>query len=57
MSDFLNKNVRLSTVKAYAKLAAKAGALSADEYAQIRLVQGFRHAEGRRVDAKRETTC
>jgi integrase len=48
--------VRLSTVKAYAKLAAKAGALSADEYAQIRLVQGFRHAEGRRVDAKRETT-
>lgn len=49
-------NVRLSTIKAYAKLAAKAGALSADEYAQIRLVQGFRHAEGRRVDAKRETT-
>ncbi|SRR6266536_1811321 len=49
-------NVRLSTVKAYARLAAKAGALSADEYAQIRLVQGFRHAEGRRVDAKRETT-
>lgn len=49
-------NVRLSTIKAYAKLAAKAGALSADEYAQIRLVAGFRHAEGRRVDAKREQT-
>ena len=49
-------NVRLSTVKAYVKLATKAGALNPDEYAQIRLVQGFRHAEGRRVDAKRETT-
>lgn len=49
-------NVRLSTIKAYAKLAAKAGALGADAYAQIRLVQGFRHAEGRRVDAKREQT-
>lgn len=49
-------NVRLSTIKAYTKLAAKAGALAADEYAQIRLVAGFRHAEGRRVDAKRETT-
>lgn len=49
-------NVRLSTVKTYARLAAKAGALSADEYAQIKLVEGFRHAEGRRIDAKRETT-
>jgi integrase len=49
-------NVRLSTIKAYTKLAAKAGALGADEYAQIRLVAGFRHAEGRRIDAKRETT-
>ena len=36
--------------------AAKAGALSTDEYAQIKLVEGFRHAEGRRIDAKRETT-
>ena len=49
-------NVRLSTVKVYARLAAKAGMLAADEYAQIKLVAGFRHAEGRRVDAKRETT-
>jgi integrase len=49
-------NVRLSTIKAYAKLAAKAGTLPENEYAQIRLVQGFRHAEGRRVDAKREQT-
>jgi len=49
-------NVRLSTVKVYTRLAAKAGALPDSDYAQIRLVAGFRHAEGRRVDAKRETT-
>lgn len=49
-------NVRLSTVKTYAKLATKAGALAAEEYALIKLVAGFRHAEGRRVDARRETT-
>jgi integrase len=46
-------NVRLSTVKVYAALATKAGTLMPDEYAQIKLVAGFRHAEGRRVDAKR----
>jgi integrase len=49
-------NVRLSTVKAYAKRAMQAGTLSADDYTQIRVVAGFRHAEGRRVDAKREQT-
>lgn len=49
-------NVRLSTVKTYARLATKAGVLTAEDYAQIRLVAGFRHAEGRRVDARRETT-
>jgi integrase len=48
-------NVRLATVKAYAKLATQAGAVSADEYARIKLISGYRHAEGRRVDATRET--
>lgn len=49
-------NVRLSTVKAYAKLAMQAGALAPDVYAAIRAVGGYQHAEGKRVDARRETT-
>ena len=49
-------NVRLSTVKTYAKLAAQAGALEAAAYALIALVQGYRQAQGRRVDAQREQT-
>lgn len=49
-------NVRLATVKAYAKLATQAGTIAADAYALISLVPGYRAAEGRRVDAKRETT-
>lgn len=49
-------NVRLATVKTYARLATKAGVLHADAYALIKLVSGFRHAEGRRVDAKRVQT-
>lgn len=49
-------NRALSTVKAYAKLATQAGAIAADEFALISLVAGYRHAEGRRLDAKRPTT-
>lgn len=49
-------NVRLSTVKTYAKLAAQAGELDAGQLAQIQLVKGFRQGETRRVDAARETT-
>jgi integrase len=49
-------NVRLSTVKAYCKLVTKAGVLPAAEYALIKLVTGYRHAEGRNVDAGREQT-
>lgn len=49
-------NARLSTVKTYCKLAVKVGAVPPDEYARIKLVAGYRHAEGRRVDANRETT-
>lgn len=49
-------NVRLSTVKKYCALAARAGALPAEEMGLIKLVQGFRHKEGRNIDATREKT-
>ncbi len=49
-------NVRLSTVKVYARLAAKAGSIPPEEYALIKLVAGFRFVEGRRVDAQRPQT-
>lgn len=49
-------NVRLSTVKVYCKLAARAGTLHPAEYALIKLVTGYRHAEGRNIDQRRETT-
>jgi len=46
-------NVRLSTVKTYAKLAAQAGALDRGEYAMIRAIEGYRHAEGANLDKNR----
>ena len=46
-------NVRLSTVKTYARLAMQSGALSPQEYAMLRSVQGYSQAEGRRVDQRR----
>jgi integrase len=49
-------NVRLSTVKQYAKLAAKAGALAPSDLAMVRTVNGYSHREGRRVDERREVT-
>lgn len=49
-------NVRLATVKAYCKLATKAGAIPSSEYALIKLVEGYRHKEGLHVDEKREVT-
>jgi integrase len=47
-------NVRLSTVKVYARLALLAGVLSADTYAAIRAVQGYSRKEGKRVDDDRK---
>jgi integrase len=47
-------NVRLATVKSYARLALKAGALTATEYALIRSVQGYSHKEGKRIDEQRQ---
>ena len=47
-------NLKLSTVKTYAKLAAKAGALSSQELALIRSVSGYSRKEGKRIDERRE---
>lgn len=49
-------NVRLSTIKAYCKLVTKAGILDASAYALIKLITGYRHAEGRNIDQRREVT-
>ena len=50
-------NGRLSTVKTYAKLAAKAGVLDPVELAMIRTaVEGYSRTEGKRVDDKRAVT-
>jgi integrase len=46
-------NVRISTVKTYAKLAAKAGTLDRSEYAMIRLVESYRLNEAGKIDEKR----
>ncbi len=42
-------------MKTYAKLAAKAGAIKPEELAMIRMVSGYGHREGQRVDEKRES--
>lgn len=47
-------NVRLSTIKTYAKLALKAGAILPEEYALIQAVEGYSHKEIARVDRERE---
>lgn len=49
-------NVRLSTVKTYAKLAAKAEVLGPMELSMIRNVGGYSHKEALRIDDKREVT-
>lgn len=46
-------NVRLSTIKTYARLAFQAGTINAETYATIRAVQGYSQREKRRIDAQR----
>jgi len=46
-------NGHLSTVKTYAQLAARAGALSPQDMAMIRTVSGYSRKEGKQVDEKR----
>lgn len=47
-------NVRLSTIKSYARLAMQAGTLNPQEYALIRSVQGYSVKEQRRIDQRRK---
>ena len=47
-------NVRLATVKTYARLALKAGVLSPAEFAMMTTVKGYSHKESKRIDEKRE---
>ncbi len=49
-------NVRLSTVRVFAGLAAQANVISAEELALIRTVQGFRRIEARNIDETRAQT-
>lgn len=49
-------NGRLSTIKVYCGLAAKAGALDRAELAMIRLVEGYSHKQGKHVNEKREVS-
>ena len=49
-------NVRLSTIKTYARLATKAGALAAQDLAMIKMVQGYSRKEGKRLDEQRDCT-
>jgi integrase len=47
-------NVRLSTVKTYAKLAGQAGTVAPEELVLIKAVAGYGHAESKRIDGQRE---
>ena len=47
-------NVRLSTVKTYARLAMRAGTLSVEDLAMIRTVEGYSRKAARRVDNRRK---
>src|SRR6266700_5745182 len=47
-------NIRLSTVRTYARLAAAAGAIPPTELALLAQVKGYSHAHGQNVDAQRE---
>lgn len=49
-------NFRLSTVRVYAKLAMKAGALEPNEYHLIKAVSGFGRKEAKRIDQRRDRT-
>ncbi|MCP4526040.1 MAG: site-specific integrase [Aestuariibacter sp.] len=46
-------NLKLSTVKTYCKLAARAGAVSSQELALIRSVSSYSRKEGKRIDERR----
>lgn len=47
-------NVRLSTLKTYAKLAMQAGSIPESDYGAIRAVTGYRRKEARNIDDERD---
>ena len=47
-------NFRLSTVKVYAKMAAKAGAIEPATLAMMQAVEGYAHKEIKRIDEQRD---
>jgi integrase len=49
-------NVRLATIRAYARLVARAGILDETEYRLIKDVQGYSRKDGVHIDEKRSTT-
>ena len=49
-------NLKLSTVKQYAKLALQAGTLDATQHALIRTVSGYKFGEQSKVDEKRSAS-
>jgi len=49
-------NVRLSTIKTFARLASKAGAITPADYTLIRAVSGYSDKEAKRVDRRRDVT-
>ncbi len=49
-------NVRLATIRSYAKLAAQAGAIAPDDLGLILTVKGYSRKQGRNIDAQRAVT-
>jgi integrase len=47
-------NIKIGTVKSYAKLAFRAGVLDETQYALISGVEGYSRKEGKRIDEKRQ---
>lgn len=49
-------NIRLSTVKTYLRLAAKAGSIPYSELVALQLVKGYSYAQGENVNEQRNNT-
>ncbi|GAA5531574.1 tyrosine-type recombinase/integrase [Herpetosiphon gulosus] len=50
-------NIRLATVRTYARLAHLAGVIPADAYSRIRAITGYRRSEGDNLDQQRVATA
>jgi site-specific recombinase XerD len=51
----VSANVRLATIKTYARLALKASVLDQTEHAMMTTVKGYSHNESKRIDEQRKT--